>query len=254
MKVKKKFNFLSKRTNLASNFHLKLYSYLLWFLIFLNNFSRLTTAYVGLPGMFSETLSNTFDSTLVNSIDSLLYNTSLSTRYESSGNCSTTLYSLIINNANYTRNSFESRNKYFQCEEIFELFCNPLIENKTIISHNLMDCEDFLETSNQTSVLTLANDMSALKIINLSPSSSQIAVSLMAILDAFSLKKYAIVYSAGFRSDFLQLASSIVYKISKMKPLYSLEFSLAINDVNLKSTLNSSFNTSSIKSKFSKFF
>ena len=112
-----------------------------------------------------------------------------------------------------------------------------------------MDCEDTLRASNQTQTLTLTNtnDTSALTattLISLSPSSSQIASCLNALLSSFSISKYAIVFSDddSHSSSYAQMASSLVYKLSKIK--FSLEFSLGLSDSTLASFLSNSFNDS----------
>ena len=251
VKFKKKITFFHFATTSSSSplsaylaHQLRPHEYMFLFVLCLH---ILITSANGTPstGMFSETLTTTFSSTLNNY--TFLQTV---TRLESSQTCSSSLYSLIVNNDNFTLNSFETKNKYFQCSEIFELFCNTAVASKTIISHSLMDCEDLLKASNATQTLTLANNVNANKLINLSPSSSQVVASLVTLMNAFSVKKYALVYSDTFSNYYSQMASIIVYKLSKVDSTFSLEFSKSLGDSSLSSSFNSSFNSTSIKRKF----
>jgi hypothetical protein len=197
-------------------------------------------------------------STNVSIIDNLLSNASLFL-YEATTATNTTtancvsLYSLIVTHSNYTLNSLETKRKYFQCEEILELFCNQQLSNKTIFSHSLMDCEDILKASNQTQLLTASNDndaSGATTLISLSPSSSQVTACIYALMSAFSISKYAIVFSDDLpSSSYAQMASNIVYKLSKMNKSFSLEFSLGLSDATLNNFLSNSFNESTVPGK-----
>lgn len=232
---------------------------LLSFLIFILNVTYTTSLSKPNSVIFSDTslaATQSLFSTNLSLIKDLLSNTTLYL-YEADINSSPSnidpnclsLYSLIVTHSNYTLNSFETKNKYFQCEEILELFCNQQTTSKIIISHSLMDCEDTLRASNQTQTLTLTNPndttaLTATTLISLSPSSSQIAECLNAVLSSFSITKYAIVFSDddSHSSSYAQMASSLVYKLSKMK--FSLEFSLGLSDTTLASYLSNSFNDS----------
>ena len=200
------------------------------------------------PAMFSENHISLIESSFsFNTIDSLTTNTSL-IRYETNSSNCVSLYSLILDNSNFSLNSLETKHKYFQCQEILELFCNQFISNRTIVSHSIMDCEDSLKMSNKTQPLTASADVTASKIINLSPSSSQIAASIYAIMLTFNVTEYAIVYSDILSSYYSQMASNLVYKLNQFEQNLNLEFSLSLYDPNLNGSLNYSFNDDEISS------
>ena len=187
--------------------------------------------------------------------------------------------SVIISNLNYISNSFEVSTKYYNCEHLFELFCNPSIKDRYLTTHSIFDCEDFFpifQSSNNLDLFYLNNIMNisnnysinqniskpnnGLKLFSLSVSSSQIEIALNTLINQYQIDCYAVVYSTDTTSSdasylmYQKLAANLVYKMSVNSNL-KLQFSVSMNDPTLDTLLvNQSLNISEFFRFFVKIF
>ncbi len=167
---------------------------------------------------------------------------------------SSSLLSKILKNANYTRNSLESKRNYLSCDQVYELFCNPDITDKYVATHSLFDCEDYLFPSSNSwsspdSLKFQAFDSSSLtnltKLIQLAPSAFQLSTVVSNFLQRYALRSYAIVYAESSSNDSLydiayykQYAANLVYKLSA-DASFQLDFSYSLYDIRLGAALSS---------------
>lgn len=235
------------------------YNYFLLACNLLLNFLNKCNASYNISATFSDNLL-THLSPIFNgsyNISFLLNNTSVD-RFEANKYCSSFDYKSIvyqiIYNSNYSHNAFESKTKHFPCEQLIELFCNPSISQKYLISHSLMDCEDFLNINSAGNVpassITDNKNSSAIKLVALSPTGAQIEACLTAIMRKFAINHYGIVYSDSITNTYYpKLASMLNYKFS-IDSDYVLEFSVGLSDSSIGDLLANSFASISTKSSF----
>lgn len=156
------------------------------------------------------------------------------------------LSDILTNMAKSNSYSYEFTNFYFTCEQAFNLLdSNTTTTNRSVISHDLIDCEYYLETN------TFLNTNNNLNMYSLSATSLQIVEVIVGIVKTCSYPSYAIVYAKD--TFFTEMTQIIVNKL-----IYSnvnnnnnniaknnLIFSIPINDLNLENLI---FSNSNIKS------
>ena len=215
------------------------------------------------PAMFGDNLialdlSPLFSSTATY-VNGILSNTSALNRFESDNYCAylaqatASLLKQILNNPGYAANAFESKKNFFSCQQILELFCNPTVANKYVVTHSVFDCLDYLSPlSSGSYMVDPANSTYANwnKIVTLGPSTFQLSSVLANFLTKYSITHYAVVYASattgsGVQFDLVyyqQLAANLIYKLSVQSSFY-LDFSFSLYDQRVNSSLANNVNS-----------
>ena len=222
--------------------------------------------YFTLIWLFFNYLKYCYSSSSSSSSSILTFSDMLNTKYETIINNNSSNYSLLLlrntlnntpayneilsdiltNMAKSNSYSYEFTNFYFTCEQAFNLLnLNTTTTNRSVISHDLIDCEYYLEAN------TFLNTNNNLNMFSLSATSLQIVEAIVGIVKTCSYPSYAIVYAKD--TFFTEMTQIIVNKL-----IYSnvnnnnniaknnLIFSIPINDLNLENLIFS--NNSNIKS------
>ncbi len=197
---------------------------------------------------FSDMLNTKYE-TIINNDSSNYSSSLLRNTLNNTPTYNEILSDILANMAKSNSYSYEFTNFYFTCEQAFNLLdLNTTTTDRSVISHDLIDCEYYLTETN-----TFLNTNNNLNVYSLSATSLQIVEVIVGIVRTCSYPNYAIVYARD--TFFTEMTQIIVNKL-----IYSnvnnnnnnniaknnLIFSIPINDLNLENLIFS--NNSNIKS------